>query len=259
MNIILPIIIVSGIGLLAGLILSISSLLMAVKVDDKKESIKAVLPGANCGACGYAGCDSYAEALSKGGVETTLCPVGGTSVAAQIAEILGVQKGTIIEKTAVVRCAGNWDNTKNKYDYEGLQTCSGTNQMFSGQGDCAYGCLGFGECKELCEYGAIEVKNGLAVVNPELCKACGKCIKACPKGLIYFAPKNNVAHVSCSNREKGALTRKICAVGCIGCKLCEKVCESEAITIKDFLAKVDTKKCTNCGKCITACPQKCIH
>lgn len=260
MAILTPILIVAGIGLLAGLGLSVASIVMAVPVNEKAEKIREVLPGANCGACGYSGCDAYAKALAEGAKVLTLCAPGGADVAQAIGEVLGVEAGAVKAKSAVVRCRGNCDNTKNTYDYDGINSCRMASQLLGGPGACKYGCIGLGDCVEVCEHGALSVCNGVAVVDYSLCKACRKCVNACPNGLIEVVdisePK---AVVYCMNQEKGAQSRKKCAAGCIGCMKCKKVCESGAVTVANNLAVIDMDKCTNCGKCVEQCPSHCIE
>ena len=257
-SILLAVIIVVIIGLIVGVVLAVASVLMAVPVDEKAAEIQEQLPGANCGACGFSGCSGYAAALSKGEAELGLCSVGGQAVIDAIAPIIGAEAVASVPKTAVVHCNGNDDNTSKVTRYQGIQSCMAATQLYGGMGECSYGCIGFGDCMAACEYGAIEVCNGVAIVNPDVCKACGKCVNACPKKLISIEPKKSRAIVKCSNCDKGALTRKACKVGCIGCMKCVKTCEHDAIKVVNFHAVVDPEKCVGCGKCAEQCPQKII-
>ena len=250
--------VVAGIGLLIGLILSIASIVMAVPKDKKAEALLEVLPGANCGACGFSGCAGYADALAKGEAEVGMCPVGGEQVASMTAVILGVDPGKTEKKCAVVRCMGSLDNTEYKANYQGIQSCAAAAKIGGGLTACAFGCIGLGDCEKACPYDAVRVCNGVAVVDSDKCKACSLCVKACPRGIIALAPVKDMAIVRCSNHDKGALTRKLCKTGCIGCKKCEKSCEQGAVTVKDFCAYVDPAKCTGCKACVDACPQGCI-
>lgn len=260
MAILMPVLIVAGIGLLAGIGLSVASVIMAVPVDEKAEAVRAVLPGANCGACGYSGCDAYAKALSEGAKVLTLCAPGGADVAAAIGQVLGMEAGAVQAQSAVVRCRGNCDSTKQTYDYDGINSCQMASQLLGGPGDCKYGCIGLGDCAAVCEHGALKICNGVAIADPALCKACRKCVNACPKGLIHVTSVTpGHAYVYCMNREKGGQTRKKCTAGCIGCMKCKKVCESGAISVNDNLAKIDRDKCTGCGKCAEQCPNHCIE
>lgn len=257
-SIILAVIIVAAIGIIAGLGLAIASILLAVPVNEKQKAIEEVLPGANCGACGFSGCSGYAQALADGKAENGLCSPGGADAAAAIAELLGQEASAVSYKTALVHCLGTYDNTTDKMDYEGLQSCAAAMQHFGGVGSCAYGCMGLGDCAAACEYGAIKICNGVANINPELCKGCSKCIKACPKHLISFVPLKKSSVVRCSNCDKGGETRKVCKIGCIGCMRCVKACEHDAVHVENFLARIDPEKCVGCGKCNEVCPNKCI-
>jgi len=258
--ILLAVILLAALGLVAGLILAIASIVMAVPVDEKQVKIRECLPGANCGACGFSGCDGYASALAKGEAkETNLCAPGGNEVAKQVAAVLGVEADEVKPMAAVVLCQGHHENAPLKLDYTGLKSCRMAAQLFGGPKDCVYGCLGFGDCVEVCEFNAIHICNGVARINPSYCRACKKCVNACPKHLIELMPLHETkAAVLCKNRDKGALTRKECKVGCIGCMKCQKNCEQGAITVENNVAHVDYDKCTFCGKCIENCPVKCI-
>lgn len=255
-SVILAVIIVSVIGLIAGLGLAIASIVMAVPVDEKAAAIRECLPGANCGACGFSGCDGYAAALSKGDTkDTNLCAPGGNEAAQAIASVLGVSAGEVKPKVAVVLCQGNKNNVGTKLDYSGVESCKMAAQLFGGPKDCVYGCLGFGDCVKKCTYEAIFICDGVARINPNLCRACKMCINTCPKNLIELLPIETAqAGVFCKNRDKGAKTRKQCKVGCIGCMKCTKVCETGAVTVANNVAHVDYEKCVGCGKCSEACP-----
>ncbi len=258
MDIITPIIIVGVIGLLAGIVLAVASIVMAVPKDEKAEALEAVLPGANCGACGYSGCPGYAAAMAKGEAQPGLCSPGGAAVAAQCGEILGSGAVSMEKKAAVVHCMGSADNTEEKMNYDGLSSCTAATQLAGGASSCRFGCLGLGDCLRACDYGAIEICNGLAVINQDRCVACGKCAAACPKSLIRIEPVKPLAVVRCSSCDKGRDTMKACKVGCIGCMKCQKTCEFGAITVKNGLASVDPEKCTGCGQCAEACPRHII-
>ena len=258
MDILLPVIIVLVIGLIAGVGLSIASVLMAVPVDEKVEAVREVLPGANCGACGFSGCDGYAKAVASGDAAPSLCAPGGADVAKQVASIMGTEAGEMRPKSAVVHCNGTCENTEQKMEYKGIQSCAAANMLFAGTGKCSYGCLGFGDCVKACDYQAIAVIDGVATVYPERCKACGQCVTACPKKIISIVEGDSPAVVRCQNHDKGGETRKACKAGCIGCMRCVKACEFGAVTVKDFCATVDGQKCTACGKCVEVCPSHCI-
>ena len=259
-EIVLTVVILAVLGVLAGVLLSIISIIMAVKKDETAEKIEEILPGANCGSCGFSGCSGYALALSKGDTsQTNLCSPGGAETAQRISEILGVSGSEFVRKTAMVRCKGSWDKTQMMMEYRGIESCYASNQLYQGLGACSYGCIGFGDCKAVCEHDAIIVENGVARVDSSKCGACGQCVKACPKGLIELIPAADEDRaVLCSNRDKGGKTRKVCSVGCIGCMKCQKACEYDAIKVENFLARVDYDKCVGCGKCESVCPSQCI-
>ena len=247
---------VIGIVVAAGLVFTGKK--FAVKVDEKVVAVREKLPGNNCGACGYAGCDALANAIAKGEAEVNACPVGGAPVAEAIGYIMGKTAGTMERKTAFVACKGTCNVTKNQGNYIGIKDCRAA--VLSGMNvtDCTYGCLGFGSCAEVCPEQAISVQNGVAVVNRSHCVSCGLCAKVCPRGLISLIPESRIIRVQCSNRDKGPQVKKVCAAGCIGCGLCAKQCESDAIEFDGTLARVNPEKCTLCGKCVAKCPAKVI-
>ncbi len=259
MNAILTAVIpVVAIGFICAVVLVAASIIMAVKEDERIPKVRECLPGANCGACGYAGCDGYAKALVEEGVQANLCVPGGAAVAKEISEILGVEAGEVEPKVAVVHCGGDCKSTEDKINYIGIQSCSASKLVFGGKGQCGYGCLGLGDCREACPEDAICIENDLARINTSLCIGCGICAKACPNHLISLVPARRRADVLCSNKDKGAVTRKICSDGCIGCRKCVKVCPKEAIDIVDNHAVVDYEKCVGCGLCAKECPVGCI-
>lgn len=257
--ILIPVSIVTVTGLLAGLVLSVASKIFAVEVDETTQKLRDVLPGANCGSCGCAGCDEYAAKLSTGEVEPNLCTVGGADVAKKIGEIMGVEVGAIESKHAVVKCKGHLSTSEYIMDFEGPQSCSVAKLFYNGRTSCNYACLGYGDCANACQYDAIHIINYIATVDDNMCIGCGACSKACPNGILEIIPRDQKIFVACSNRDKGADTRKICSNGCIGCKKCEKVCEFGAITVENNCAHIDYEKCTRCGKCAEGCPVKCIE
>lgn len=258
MEILIPILIVAGIGLLAGVILAVASVVMAVPKDEKAEAVLEVLPGANCGACGFSGCSGYAAALSKGEAKVGLCSPGGEECAKACAEVLGVSEVAVEKKTALVHCMGSYDMTSDKMNYDGIQSCSASTFLAGGITSCRFGCMGMGDCAVACPYGAISVCNGMASVDPAKCRGCSQCVAACPKGLISFVPLKKQAVVRCSNCDKGAQTMKVCKIGCIGCGKCMKACEYGAVKVQNFCAQVDPAKCIGCGKCVEVCPRHII-
>lgn len=252
MEILIPVIIVAVIGLIAGIGLSLASKFMAVPVDEKQVKIREALPGANCGACGYSGCDGYAAALAAGEAEPDKCAPGGDAAAGAIAEILGVEVKSEA-KIAFIACNGTPEGVRTKYAYSGIQSCAAANGLSGGPLGCEYGCIGFGDCFKACGFGAIRMENGRPVVCPDTCVGCGKCTSVCPKSLISLVPKGYKAAVACSNRKKGAAVVKDCKNSCVACGMCAKACENGAIAIKDNLAVIDRSLCIGCGKCKEAC------
>lgn len=258
-NIILAVLIVGAIGLIFGCILAFASVIFAVKTDEREEQIVSVLPGANCGACGYAGCSAYAGAVVNDNAPVNGCPVGKGSVAEKIAKIMGVETQSVEEKVAKVMCQGTCNEAVIKYDYKGVNDCFAAQKLAGGPKECTYGCLGYGSCVTACQFDAVKIIDGIAKVSEDKCQACEACIKACPKGIIKMVPKQKKAHVLCINKDKGALVNKYCKVGCIGCKMCEKICPVSAISVVDNCAKVDYSLCSGCGLCAEKCPKKVIE
>lgn len=254
-----PVILVVVVGLIAGIILTIASKVFFVPVDETVAQVREVLPGANCGACGFAGCDDYAAAIGADrSLSPSLCPVGGAECAAAIASVLGVEATAAEPKVAFVRCKGSTEMTKTIMEYQGVQTCVAAKNFYGGNWACSQGCMGLGDCVEVCEYGAIKICDGVAVVDREACVGCGMCQKACPNSIITIAEKKKLVYVACNSTAPGAKARKACTVACIGCKKCEKSCKFEAIAVENNLARIDFDKCVNCGLCAKECPTNAI-
>lgn len=257
--IIIATVVVSAVGLFIGLFLGIAGIKFAVEVDEKEEAVLGVLPGNNCGGCGYPGCSGLAAAIAKGEAPVNACPVGGEPVGKQIAEIMGVEAGETTRMVAFVKCQGDCEKAKVDYEYTGVEDCAMLSFVPNGgPKSCNYGCLGYGSCVKACPFDAIHVVNGVAVVDKEACKACGKCVAACPKNLIELIPYEAKYVVACSSKEKGPVTMKECSVGCIGCTLCAKNCPNDAVKIENFLSTIDQDKCEGCGICMEKCPKKTI-
>lgn len=255
------ILVVTAVGLVAGVLLVVASKFMYVPVDETAEKVRACLPGANCGACGFAGCDGYAEALAKkdGTVKPTLCVPGGNAAAQGICEALEIPFEGVQAQKSIMKCTGTFDTSEYAMDYEGPKTCKACSTFYNGRRSCTYGCLGYGDCVEVCKFGALSIQNGLAVVDRELCTGCGACAKICPNHLFEMAPENSRVWVGCASHDKGGVVRKICSVGCIGCMKCQKTCQYGAITVTENLAHIDPEKCTSCGECVEVCPVHVIH
>ncbi len=257
-NIIAAIGVTAGVGFVCGILLALAGRFMAVKDDERLCQLRECLPGANCGACGYTGCDAYAKALVSEEAKTNLCVPGATFVAEKVAAILGVEADSAENRTAFVHCGGTRDAAADKAVYEGVKSCKAASLLFGGQKACVYACLGFGDCAAVCPTRAIKVEDGVARISPALCIGCGLCERACPKHIISLLPRGSRVAVMCSNRESGATVRKECTNGCIACRKCEKICPTNAITIENNLSHIDREKCVRCGKCAAVCPVHCI-
>lgn len=257
-EILLAVAIVGGTGLVFGCLLAFASMIFRVDQDERVSKIMEVLPGANCGACGFAGCSAYAEAVVNDGAAANLCGVGKGAVAQSIASIMGVEAGEVKELKAKVMCAGNYNSAKFKFEYVGVKDCLAASKLAGGVKACPNGCMGMGTCQTVCKFGAISIVDGVAVIDEEKCVGCGACVRKCPKQIIALIPKNSPIAVHCSNTEKGAYANQHCAASCIGCRQCERACPNEAIHVEDNLVKVDYDKCIGCGACAAKCPHKVI-
>lgn len=258
-NILTSSVILVSIGLILGFGLIIAYKVLNVPVNEKAAKIREVLPGANCGACGFPGCDAYASAVSDGTAELNACTVGGADVANKIAKIMGVSVETKEKHVARVMCNGRSSVSVEKYKYQGINDCFAASKLFGGPKACTFGCLGLGNCVRACPFDAIVIVNGVAKVIEEKCRSCKKCITVCPKNLIEMVPYSKKYAVLCKSLDKGNITRKNCEVGCIGCRKCLKACEYGAIEINGFLASINAEKCTNCGECYKVCPTMAIR
>ena len=251
------------IALICAIILTLSASFFGVKENEKVLAVRDCLPGANCGACGFSGCDGYAKALGEGQTDNpSLCTPGGADVAAQLSEIMGLAAGDVDAKVAYVACNGACKPEERKYVYDGIKTCSAAKLGgYAGDRDCTYACLGYGDCVAVCPENAIVInpEKGIAEIDPQKCIGCGLCAKACPNSVIHIVSEKSRVLVKCSSHDKGAVTRKNCTVGCIGCMKCQKTCPEGAIKVENNLATIDYDKCTGCGACHDVCPVKCIH
>ena len=257
--IITAILVVSVIGVICAVMLSVASKVMAVEVDERVPKVRECLPGANCGGCGYPGCDGYAAAIVEDeNTPINLCAPGGPAAAAAIGKVLGREAGAIVKQSAFVHCRGDCNVTGHKERFQGEQTCAAAKLLFSGDGKCAYGCLGYGDCEKVCPEDAIHVIDTLARVNPAKCIACGICVRTCPQHLIAIRAESMPVVVKCSNHYKGPIVKKVCTAGCLGCTLCAKKCPAGAIHMEQDLPVIDPEKCTGCMTCVTVCPAKCI-
>ncbi|MBI4652010.1 RnfABCDGE type electron transport complex subunit B [Candidatus Desantisbacteria bacterium] len=249
-------VIVGGMSFIFGACLTYVSYKFAVVLDPRKELLLKILPGVNCGACGFAGCGNYADKLAAGEIlSPNLCVPGSDAVAREIAKILGIDEVSCKNPCkAVIICGGGSKEAVKQFEYDGVYTCKGANLIAGGNKVCKYGCIGFGDCTRVCPFDAIHMSNnGLPVVNNK-CNGCGKCINECPKKVLTLVDNKHFVNILCHSNDKGVLVRKICTKGCIGCMKCVKACPTQAIEYENFLAKINYTKCNNCGECIKVCP-----
>jgi len=246
-------------GLVCSVLITIASKLMFVKVDPRLEKIRSCLPGANCGACGFSGCEVYAEALIQGDASTNLCPPGGDRTLNLLNQILGVNEGALTKMTAIVHCLGDSLATPDKFEYIGIYSCFAAEKFYGGKRSCSFGCIGFGDCMHVCPNDAICIENKLARIDPRKCSGCGVCLNVCPTKVIALEVAPVHVAVLCKNTEKGSIMKDKCTNGCIGCTKCVRACDADAIKVSESLAVIDYTRCTGCGKCKRECIKKCIH
>ena len=264
-TIVLTIVILTLVGLVLALVLFWVAKKFKVEEDPRIDEVEKVMPGANCGGCGFAGCRAFADAAVKApNLDSMYCPVGGDNVMKKVAGILGYEVKAHAPKVAVVRCSGSCAYRPKTNVYDGVRSCKVKAALYSGDTGCPYGCLGCADCVEACQFGAISMdpETGLPVVDESRCTSCGACVKACPKGIIELrnkGPRSMRVFVSCVNQDKGGVARKACSVACIGCGKCAKVCPHGAITVENNLAYIDFTKCKLCKKCVAECPTGAIH
>ena len=250
----------SVLGILAAVVLYFVAQKFKVEEDPRIDEVEKMLPGANCGGCGFAGCRGMADALVKNDdISTLFCPVGGGDTMKSIASYLGKAAPDKEPMVATVRCGGVCDKRPRTNTFDGAKSCAVVSSLYVGETACAYGCLGYGDCVEACVFDAIRInpETGIAEVDAEKCTACGACFKACPKNIIELRkkwPKGRAVYVGCMSKDKGAVVMKACKTGCIGCGKCEKVCAFGAITVENNLAYIDPQKCKLCRKCVNECP-----
>lgn len=255
MMIIKAVLVVGVLGLVFGIGLSIAHKKLYVKVDPRIEQVKEYLGGANCGACGYAGCDAFAEAAVEGRAKPSGCPAGNAKA---IGKILGVDVEAAEPKVARLICQGSDGVAKERFEYDGYQSCRVAASIAGGSKLCRYACLGFGDCIPYCAFGAISVKDGVAVFDAEKCTGCGACVSACPRSAIALMPEDSKVIVRCRNSDVARVARAVCMKACIGCGRCTKECKYDAIHVENGFARIDAAKCTRCGECAKVCPCGCI-
>ncbi|MCI5955620.1 MAG: RnfABCDGE type electron transport complex subunit B [Clostridiales bacterium] len=246
-----------GIGLVFGLLLTLANKIFEIPSDPKRDAVRNALPGANCGGCGFAGCDALADAIAAGTAPVNACPVGGAAVAGEIAKIMGVEAAEgQVRNVATVVCQGSTDRCKNKFDYHGIQDCVAASLVNDGNRACKYACLGLGTCVKACKFDAIHIdeRTGIAKVDPEKCTSCGACVRACPKNVLSLQPETEPVRLLCRAAEEGHLVSDNCKIGCVGCEMCKNACKFGAITMVNHLPVIDYDKCVGCMMCAETCP-----
>lgn len=258
-----PLIVLFSIAVLAACILYVSAKKFKIEEDPIIDEVEQLLPGANCGGCGFAGCRQLAEkCVVDKNLEENKCPVGGNEVMQKIAAKLGLEAQESSPKIVVVRCKGYVCNRVKTTKYDGVKSCIMQANQYGGETDCSYGCLGMGDCVAACNFGAISIneETGIPVIDHSKCTTCGACVKACPKFVLEMREKTSpLYYVACLNKEKGAVAKKACSAACIGCGICVKNCPSEAITLENNVAYINEEKCAQCGTCVEKCPTKAIN
>lgn len=255
------VLVLGGAGLVLGAGLAYVAVKVAVPPDERVAAVRDRLPGANCGACGYPGCDGLAAALVNGEAEPSACTAGGPAVAASVAELLGLEAEVGERKVIAVHCVGTNQVARLSYAYRGITDCRAAALMpGGGPKACAYGCLGLGTCVAACPFDALSMNEatGLPVVDREKCTGCGLCATACPKGIMGLVPISQPTLVACRNLDKGPQTRKVCSAGCLACGLCVRACPQKTITMVNNVAVIDPAGCDGCGTCVQKCPPKTI-
>lgn len=258
-NLIYPIISIGGLGLVFWIVLGYANKKFYIPVDSNIPLVREEIPSVNCESCGHAACDVYAEVVVSGGMPLSLCSIGGNTVSEKIGEFLGLSIETANPKVAYVKCGGTCTVSNEKYEYDGIKDCRQA-VIAPGEGPkaCIDGCLGFSSCVRACEYNALRIIDGVAVVYKNNCVACGACIKVCPKNLIELVPASQEVLIKCNSKSKGKAVKENCQVGCIACTLCVKVCPTQSIFMVNNLATINFGKCIQCGLCSTKCPTKAI-
>ncbi len=258
MSILIPTLVVGITGLVIGFALIVVSNAFHVDVDERVAQVRDKLPGNNCGACGFAGCDAVAAAIVSGEAPVNACPVNNDANTSAIGDIMGVAAQSQERKVAQVKCSGSCEKSPEPVEYAGIRDCRSVVAAGLPVRACSFGCIGYGSCTNVCEYDAIHIKDGVAVVDVMKCRGCLMCVKECPKNLIEAVPLKKVYSVHCSSHDRGPAVRKVCTAGCIGCGICVKQCEHDAVKLANNVAHIDADKCVGCGKCAEKCPAKVI-
>lgn len=250
--------VLGALGLVFGAVLGVADKKFQVETDPRVEKIRAALGGANCGACGFAGCDAFAEAVVAGTAKPDGCPPGGAAAAKTIGEVMGVTVETAAPMVARVICQGTSGVAKDRFLYDGYRSCRVAASVAGGPKECRFACIGLGDCADVCAFNSITMQDGIAHIDPATCKACGACVERCPRSVIKLMPVDAQVNVRCRNSDVARVARSVCMKACIGCGRCTKECPYDAIKVENGFAVIDYEKCTRCGACAAVCPCKCI-
>lgn len=250
-----------SLGFVAAVILAVASHIFHVKEDPKVEAVLEALPGANCGGCGFAGCEGYANAVVHDqAIAANKCCAGGADVHIAVGELTGKTVSESEPLFALRRCDKFSGKVQSRYQYQGMPSCAAAANMRGGVDVCMFSCLGFGDCVQACPFGAMEIRNNLVHVNRHICTGCGTCTQACPRGILELMPKRAKVMVQCNTHDKLRAVTDVCTVGCIKCCRCIKACPAKAINLVDNRIVIDHKLCLNFeGECNLICVDSCAR